>query len=586
MYQVPQWSLQVLQAILLCELFARFRGRKAVTRPSKQFESLYSRVSSPQFLASTDNGHHSRKPSIWSPASSPMFDFANNTTTTTSPFHSQETPCSDNLLGIHNRNHSTAFPSNFFELPSGRCWPSLLSPSLRQSSQPPLPATEQQQYSPLVADAQVLYNSPAMFDPALVPPEQHLPRGNRWQEWLDAEARRRLLTACFIVDAHTSIYQQQRRAQEYTLSGPGVATPPIPLTARSAALWEASSAVEWAGLLAADPEAGSPIFTPMSSVTLTLDDIANRPEFDRAAMLALELLRLQRRPSVSADLPAFLGADMSDFDMDLDPLTIGPAVSDNSLSGSNGVSVPTVTGPAFPPVTTPSPRPPAEEQLSRVFAGPGAASGPRANVYLALHHTPLHDLLAVSGESWLFSQKVLEKSSFTGNKRRTKAWAGQHHAVSATIYAARAILGFLAAPRHNNSNNHVNNLGGGDEVTTCLPDISDYWGLYVCALVCWAFGHSARRVTRVQGQVSTGDMGTTNGNDDDGEALAWLRRVADAGWPGEAGPVIVRREEGSGVVRLVRRRLERDCVGVKSRLYVDAVRVLKSLEEGTNWKWF
>lgn len=33
-----------MQAILLCELFARFRGRKAAIRPSKEFENVYQRV--------------------------------------------------------------------------------------------------------------------------------------------------------------------------------------------------------------------------------------------------------------------------------------------------------------------------------------------------------------------------------------------------------------------------------------------------------------------------------------------------------------------------------------------------------------
>lgn len=44
--QIPQWDVPVMQAILLCEYFARFRGRRAAIRPSKEFESVYVRVSS------------------------------------------------------------------------------------------------------------------------------------------------------------------------------------------------------------------------------------------------------------------------------------------------------------------------------------------------------------------------------------------------------------------------------------------------------------------------------------------------------------------------------------------------------------
>ncbi len=36
-----------MQAILLCEFYGRFRGSRAVARPSEPFQSLYSRVSNP-----------------------------------------------------------------------------------------------------------------------------------------------------------------------------------------------------------------------------------------------------------------------------------------------------------------------------------------------------------------------------------------------------------------------------------------------------------------------------------------------------------------------------------------------------------
>jgi hypothetical protein len=407
-----------------------------------------------------------------------------------------------------------------------------------------------------------------MFDPAVNPAEQHLSRGSRWHAWLDAEARRRLVTACFIVDVHTSSYQEQRRALDYSGAGANLT---IPLTERSAALWEASSAVEWTGLLAADPEAGNPTFIPPPSAALTPEDLSGRPAFDRAAILAHELLRLPRRPSDAADLYTFLGDDTPDFHMDLDP-------SGSAL---------TLLSPAFPPTTTPALPSPAEERFCRLFAGAGTGAGaawdPRANVYLALHHTPLHDLLAVSGDTWLFSQKVLPPALFAGHQQRLKAWAGQQHAVSATVYAARAILGFLGGPE-NGSNNANSNDGGRGEATTCLPDISDYWGLSVCALVCWAFGHAARRCTGARGRNGSGAMGTNV--DGDAEALAWLQLLARARWPGEAGPVVDQRDESPGVVKLVRRKLERDCAGGKSRLYVDAVGVLKKLEEEDNRKWF
>lgn len=39
-----------MQAFLLCEFFARFRGRRVAIKPSKEFEEVYKRVSDLQNL--------------------------------------------------------------------------------------------------------------------------------------------------------------------------------------------------------------------------------------------------------------------------------------------------------------------------------------------------------------------------------------------------------------------------------------------------------------------------------------------------------------------------------------------------------
>lgn len=49
--QCLNWDLQTMQAILLTEIFTRFRGRKTNVRLSRHFEELYSRVSWPQTLS-------------------------------------------------------------------------------------------------------------------------------------------------------------------------------------------------------------------------------------------------------------------------------------------------------------------------------------------------------------------------------------------------------------------------------------------------------------------------------------------------------------------------------------------------------
>ncbi|GAB1316241.1 hypothetical protein MFIFM68171_06451 [Madurella fahalii] len=476
--RVPRWSLQVMQAILLCEYFARFRGRKAVTRPSKPFESLYSRV---------------------------------------------------------------------------------------------------------------LYHNPALLDSAMLVADQHLPAQDRWRNWLEAESRRRLLAACLFCDGHAAIYQQQRRVQDAE-AGASAALQLVPLLGRSAKLWEASSADEWANALAADPGAAEPDLVPPVE-QLTPEDIEARPVFDQMIMLGVCALHLPRRQRSQ-------GASVSATNSpapELDPHTqhvgsqFGPDQQPHFLRQI--------------PEAQDTPYLGAEDRINTLFG-----NYPVANTYLALHHTPLRDLLAVGGDSWAFSQKVLPAALFSEHQRRLGLWVKGDSAAKATVYAARAILGFLERQPTPNS------AAGSAPWST---DLADYWALSVCALICWAFNHRARgnapsssssssnpaeaqqqhqqqqsqwnRQRSSSGGRSGGSSPASGasgvvfgaGATTDDEALAWLRMVAAEG----VGRARGRREAG-GVVGLVRRRLESDCVGGQSMLYVDAIAVLRKIEEGVGWKWF
>lgn len=45
-----------------------------------------------------------------------------------------------------------------------------------------------------------------------------------------------------------------------------------------------------------------------------------------------------------------------------------------------------------------------------------------ANIYLALYHTPLHDLLAIAGDTWVFGRKITPRSAFDSAQLRLKSW--------------------------------------------------------------------------------------------------------------------------------------------------------------------
>ncbi|KAM7198635.1 putative transcription factor TDA9 [Rhypophila sp. PSN 637] len=663
--RVTQWDLQIMQAILLCEHFARFRGRKAVTKTSKLFESLYSRVSSPQFLAtslslslsssfssssipSDDGGLWLVDTGAWSPSTASVASSdsswvsatpttATNTTMSTAvssysvppqmgthpstpwgSFSSSYSPSFNSPLrnvSSSNSSFGHGFASSSPHTPSPprvrASWSSLFAP--KRSNQPTLSFPPQAQagagafghtYSQGIANQQVLYHNPAMFDHALhSAADQHMSAEERWRTWLDVEQRRRLLTASFVTDGHAAIYQQQRRALDCHMN-----PPTIPLSGRSSALWEASSAEEWASLLDADPGAGVPTFVPPAE-QITPESLQQHTPFDRMAILGVEMLRLPRRQlrsvtSVSAnnspvnEIESHTQHVGSQFDLDQ------PSQLQLSLQ--------------------PDPQDPlsleAEERIASLYR-----HCPVANTYLALHHTPLHDLLAVGGDSWVFSQKVLPATSFHEHQKRLKLWAEQYHrpaanssnisasnsgiaglnAARATVYAARAIILYLE--RGYNPRQPSGNVG---MAPSWSNDMSDYWGLYVCALICWAFGHRARTSSMMpmggdtrqhqrhrsssggNSPISAGGGGSNGISSNtatiaaEEEVFAWLRMVAAPEVRLEDVIRVRGRREAGGVVGLVRRQLENDCVGGRSRLYVDAVGVLRKLEEGVNWKWF
>ncbi|KAK3935897.1 putative transcription factor TDA9 [Diplogelasinospora grovesii] len=710
--RATQWNLQIMQAILLSEYFARFRGRKAVTRPSKQFESLYARVSSAQFFvtssfssAPSDNGNNALwhvDTGAWSPSSSSVSSVSSPstgsvTTPTTAtaatsafalrhllpaaPWGSfsssySSSPASSSFRNVSNPSSNSSFlnlnlnlnfntPSSSTTPPprARRTWSALFAPD-RYIPPPPLfPASfsssqtqshvsAKNAYSPRVSATQVLYDNPAMFERATLELDPHLSVEDRWHAWLNVETQRRLLTACFVTDGHTAIYQQQRRAQEYDVSEhmPTI----IPLVGRSSALWEASSAEEWASRLAADPEAGIPTFVSPSD-QVTPEDLPVYARMDVAAMLGVEALRLPRR-QLRSTTASSVSANNS-------PITDDAVVDHPHNISRHGGSQLSADQHQQPPSLRPETYGNAlpsdvEERISNIFA-----NCPVANTYLALHHTPLHDLLAVGGDSWVFSQKVLPATSFLEHQKRLKLWAEQSHqhsyqqqrqnqnqhyrspsngsanntntaspatgaassssssvrflglgglnAAKATVYAARAIVAFLDRRPSSHSDSHEETESTASDESWSV-DLSDYWAMYVCALICWAFGHRARSTNPIppplreqqqqqqqhqrQRSINDNSNGGNNGGSSplsrsaagsaDDQAIAWLRMVASPTMRLEDVRVRGLREANTGVVGLVRRLLESDCVGGRSRLYVDAVGVLKKLEEGANWKWF
>ncbi|KYK56914.1 Transcription factor [Drechmeria coniospora] len=336
----------------------------------------------------------------------------------------------------------------------------------------------------------------------------------KWERWIRVESCRRLLAACFILSVGGIWYYEQPFTSVLGLDNFSPMMLSIPLSASTQQAWESESAAAWASIdlagtrLRTVGEALQEVVSPSS--------VASMPLFDASLLLAAQALQLPRRRN---------------------PTEI-ELVEDASCIDIHDMTIPRML-----------------------------PWSPGAYTYMALHYTPLHWLLSVSGDSWAFNKKISQVSTFTEYKKKLGKWQKSGSAAIATVFAAKALkisLNLGPDPRRD------------DNATLALPpagapwvDISDFWGIYVCALVCWAFGHEGKR------NVAKSSRGA---------AVGWLLAVAEME-PGELQG-LSGREESQGVVGVVHDVLSRDCLGGRSILYSDAVGVLRRLEEVGNWKWF
>ncbi|KAG9250199.1 putative C2H2 finger domain protein [Emericellopsis atlantica] len=325
-----------------------------------------------------------------------------------------------------------------------------------------------------------------------------------WYHWIDMESRRRLLDVCFLLDVHSMCYYEQPGLR---LAGLDYSNPyklPIPLSASSVRLWEATERHAWSHLV---PSA-APLQTIATalSVSITAEDIAAMPQFDAAILLCAYLLALPKRKE----------------------LTQVSTTGDLKLTGA-----PYLLATIFP--------------TSHV-----------ANTYLALHYTPLHILLSVSGESWVFNKKIVKPTLFLENRRTLEAWRQSSDGTMAVSFAARAIGAYLQVDDPQSvaeAESFVERRRGSP-----WNDLSDFWGLYVCTLICWAYGRGCRA------------------SDMDASRRAGLRWILEASRREPAQWRDWREAEDTlGVVCLVRDVLTRDCVGGRNILFADSVRVLRRL---------
>ncbi|PFH57606.1 hypothetical protein XA68_14799 [Ophiocordyceps unilateralis] len=322
-----------------------------------------------------------------------------------------------------------------------------------------------------------------------------------WRSWIGEESRRRLLAACFLLSVHGNWYYEQPLTADLGLDKFSPMMLPVSLSANSTRAWEAAEAESWAALKTASKE--TQMVGDVLQQQLTASDMEAMPSFDASILLAAHALQLPRRRK------------HTEVEVMEDPL--------RAMFGS--------------------------QTMMRLF--PQSAV---AYVYLALHHTPLHCLLSVSGDSWVFNSKVSQASFFQEHQHKLDRWRTSGSAAAATLSAAKALKLFLGL----DSRRKTATTAAG-----AWRDISDFWGVYVCALICWAAAgqDKSKPATRAS-------------------ATRWILTVASAEVQTLSG-----REGSRGVIGLARDVLEKDCLGGRSILFADAVGVLRKLDEGDGWRY-
>ena len=211
-------------------------------------------------------------------------------------------------------------------------------------------------------------------------------------------------------------------------------------------------------------------------------------------------------------------------------------------------------------------------------------TSPLAHSYLALNHTPLHDLLAIAGDTWVFGKKITPPEAFHSAQSRLKQWSSSLAAAAATQHACHVISTVL-------------------QPQSLEPNcVSDYWALYTAALICWAFGH---RYSSSSSSAAPGSLSRTNSStvindstmDIDSpltsspdeaklKAIKYVNGMLELGTEDLLTSKASIRGDTVGVIDAVRSRLEIDGVGSKCMMIVDAILVLTRIKEGGRGKWF
>ena len=278
--------------------------------------------------------------------------------------------------------------------------------------------------------------------------------------WVDHETRRRILQSCFVLDTlQSTLFGQQLvlgKVPSSRLRGANLqGDMPFPC---SSDLWESLPGQEWC------TRAASSVHDNLALRDATKAALGPNPEsldsFQALLVLSQILMHHRHLPSFMADLRTFYS------------------------------NIPLFTG------AHTSPQPPLVEFTYHAL--------------LAAYYTPVRKLLMVSGESWLYGRKVEDEADFRAAKVALRTWvdagspdnpnAADADVLKAVWHATRLLcltihspsdLPFQPTPTIGDSLFPPGEGDLSDNVRPSLNMLHEPWSIYLCGLICWAYGFDA-----------------------------------------------------------------------------------------------
>lgn len=288
----------------------------------------------------------------------------------------------------------------------------------------------------------VLNTLPAQFPPEALKSAQNF--------WVEHEARRRVLQAAFILDIQQSalfgqppvLLQPSSAPSNTWQSNSRMMDIPFPCTSE---LWESNNPGEWLGLARA--------YIPVSLAT------------------------------AATSFSQHSGLHPDQIDTFQSSLLVAYGLSGRAQGGDPETSLSGFTALEDAAGDTP------------IVASRHARTLFIVHTMLATRYTPVHTLLSVSGESWLFNQKLAHEGDFRSAKIALRQWVSDTEDVKKAVWhAVRALryivddpdvlLSLSATPAHWNNNNFLPT----PPRSSASNMLQTNWSIYICALICWAYG--------------------------------------------------------------------------------------------------